>query len=54
MINVQQKVSAVFRCQAGAEQYCVVSSYISLVRKQDQIDQSRIYRQSRPADYLNN
>ena len=54
MINVQQKVSAVFRCQAGAERYCVVSSYISLVRKQDQSDQSRLYWQSRPADYLNN
>ena len=34
MIKVQQKVSGGFRSQAGAERYCVVSSYISTVRKQ--------------------
>ena len=34
MIKVQQKVSGGFRSQAGAERYCVVSRYISTVRKQ--------------------
>ena len=34
MIKVQQKVSGGLRSQAGAERCCVVSSYISTVRKQ--------------------
>jgi transposase len=34
MVKVQQKVSGGFRSQAGAEWYCVISGYISKVRKQ--------------------
>jgi transposase len=34
MVKVQQKVSGGFRSQAGAERYCVISGYISKVRKQ--------------------
>ena len=34
MIKVQQKVSGTFRSQSGTERYCVVSRYISTVRKQ--------------------
>ena len=34
MIKVQQNVSGGFPSQAGAERYCLVSSYISTVREQ--------------------
>lgn len=34
MIKVQQKISGLFRTMCGAEQFCIIRSFISTVRKQ--------------------
>lgn len=44
MIKVQQKVSGLFRTFAGAEQFCLIRSYISTVKKQGMNVIDSIYR----------
>jgi len=34
MIKVQQKISGLFRTFSGAEQFCIIRSFISTVKKQ--------------------
>ena len=34
MVKVQQKISGLFRTFAGAEQFCLIRSFISTVKKQ--------------------
>jgi transposase len=35
MVKVQQKISGLFRTFSGAEQFCIIRSFISTVKKQD-------------------
>jgi transposase len=34
MVKVQQKISGLFRTFSGAEQFCIIRSFISTVKKQ--------------------
>ena len=34
MVKVQQKISGLFRTKSGAEQFCLIRSFISTVKKQ--------------------
>ena len=34
MVKVQQKISGLFRTFSGAEQFCIIRSFISTIKKQ--------------------